>query len=108
MNGHGKSDNCVLPKKLPNKGGGAPSYAEGAEGRELAKGNLVQQNRDHTQRWDTLQHALERIRQAGKRDRELRFTALWHHVYRVESLRKAFFSMKRESAAGIDGVTWRQ
>jgi group II intron reverse transcriptase/maturase len=108
MNGHGKSDNSVLPKKLPNKGGGAPSSTEGVEGRELAKGNLVQQNRDHTQRWDTLQHALERIRQAAKKDRKLRFTALWHHVYRVESLRKAFLSLKRESAAGVDGVTWRQ
>jgi len=44
MNGHGKSDDSVVPMKLPNKGGGAPSSAEGAEGRESAKGNLVQQN----------------------------------------------------------------
>jgi hypothetical protein len=40
MNGHGKSDNFVVPKKLPNKGG-APLSAEGAKGRKLAKGNLV-------------------------------------------------------------------
>jgi len=49
MNGHGKSDDSVVPMKLPNKGGGAPSSAEGAEGRESAKGNLVQQNRVRTQ-----------------------------------------------------------
>lgn len=50
----------------------------------------------------------QRIRQAAKRDRKTRFTALWHHVYRVDCLRKAFLSLKRESAAGVDGVTWRQ
>ena len=108
MNGHGKSDDSAVPRKLPNKGGGAPSSAEGAEGRESAKGNLGQQDRVRTQWWDTLQRALERIRQAAKRDRKTRFTALWHHVYRVDCLRKAFLSLKRESAVGVDGVTWRQ
>jgi len=108
MNGHGKSDGLIVPEKLPNKGGGAPRSAEEVEGRESAKGNLVRQNRVRTQRWDALQDALERIRQAAKRDRKTRFTALWHHVYRVDCLRKAFLSLKRESAAGVDGVTWRQ
>ena len=108
MNGHGKSDDSVVPMKLPNKGDGGPSSAEGAEGRESAKGNLVQQNRVRTQRWDTLQRALERIRQAAKRDRKTQFTALWHHVYRADCLGKAFLSLKRESAAGVDGVTWKQ
>ena len=108
MNGDGKSDDSVVPMKLPNKGDGGPSSAEGAEGRESAKGNLVQQNRVRTQRWDTLQRALERIRQAAKRDRKTQFTALWHHVYRADCLGKAFLSLKRESAAGVDGVTWKQ
>ena len=108
VNGHGKSDDSVIPMKLPNNGGGAPSSANGAEGRGSAKGNLVQQNRVRTQWRDTLQHALERIRQAAKRDRKARFTALWHHVYSVDCLRKAFLSLKRESAAGVDGVTWKQ
>jgi len=108
--------------KLTNNGGGAPSSAEGAEGRGSAsggvvaeeglttppKGNRVQQNTVHTQRWDARQHALERIRQAAKRDRKARFTALWHHVYSIDCLRKAFLSLKKESAAGVDGVTWRQ
>jgi len=94
--------------KLPNNGGGAPSSAEGAEGRGSAKGNRVQQHTVHTQRWDALQHALERIRQAAKRDRKARFTALWHHVYKIDCLRKAFLSLKKESAAGVDGVTWKQ
>jgi hypothetical protein len=64
MNDHGKSDSSILPEKLPNKGRGALRSAEGVEGRELAKGNLVQQNRVRTQWRENLQHALERIRQA--------------------------------------------
>jgi len=67
MNDHGKSDGPVLPRKLPNKGGGAPQPAEEAEGRGPAKGNLVQQNRVRTQWRDALQHALERIRQVAEK-----------------------------------------
>jgi group II intron reverse transcriptase/maturase len=52
--------------------------------------------------------ALERIRQAARRDKGQRFTALLHHVYDVEGLRAAYFGLKREAAAGIDGATWRQ
>ena len=62
MYDHGKSDSLIVPKKLPNKGSGAPRSAEEVEGRGLAKGNLVQQNRVRIQWRDTLQHALERIR----------------------------------------------
>jgi group II intron reverse transcriptase/maturase len=50
---------------------------------------------------------LERIRQAAEKDRRQRFTALLHHVYDVERLRRAYFALKRDAAAGIDGVTWR-
>ena len=49
MYDHGKSDSSILPEKLPNKGCGAPRSAEEVEGRELAKGNLVQQNKVRTQ-----------------------------------------------------------
>jgi retron-type reverse transcriptase len=36
----------------------------------------------------------------------VRFTALWHHVYDVARLREAYLGLKRESAPGVDGVTW--
>ncbi len=55
-----------------------------------------------------LQSALRRIRQAACRDKELRFTSLWHHVYNVDRLRKAYFKLKRKAAAGVDHMTWRQ
>ena len=56
---------------------------------------------------DDLQNALERIRQAAIRDRKLRFTTLWHHVYDIHRLRQAFFKLKRNAAAGFDGETWK-
>ena len=56
---------------------------------------------------DNLPSAMERIRQAACRDKQLRFTALWHHVYNIEHLREAYFSLKRNAAPGVDGETWR-
>ncbi len=55
-----------------------------------------------------LPSALERIRQAACRDKELRFTTLWHHVYSIGRLREAYFSLKRNAAPGVDGETWRR
>lgn len=54
-----------------------------------------------------LPSAMERIRQAACRDKQLRFTTLWHHVYDIEHLRGAYFSLKRTAAPGVDGETWR-
>ena len=54
-----------------------------------------------------LPNAMERIRQAASRDKGLRFTALWHHVYNIEHLHKAYFGLKRNAAPGVDGETWR-
>jgi RNA-directed DNA polymerase len=54
-----------------------------------------------------LPSALTRIRQAARRDRTLRFTALLHHIYHPDRLREAFFRLKRESAPGVDGQTWQ-
>jgi group II intron reverse transcriptase/maturase len=56
---------------------------------------------------DGLPNALERIRHAACRDKRLRFTTLWHHVYNIGHLRKGYFSLKRDAAPGVDGETWR-
>jgi len=37
----------------------------------------------------------------------MRFTALLHHVYNPDTLREAYFRLKREAAPGVDGQTWR-
>ena len=104
-NGSGKSDRPTVPEKSPNNAG--QPVAEGMEGRGLAKGNLRQQNASRTPSWKDALSALERVRQAAKKDRKLRFTALLHHIYNLEMLRMAYFSLKKEAAPGVDGETWR-
>jgi group II intron reverse transcriptase/maturase len=42
----------------------------------------------------------------ARKDRELRFTALLHHIDNPDTLRKAYFRLKREAAPGVDGQTW--
>jgi RNA-directed DNA polymerase len=103
--GREKSDRVVVPGKSPNKAGKAA--AEAMEGRTLAKGNSHERNAPRTQCRTSTQSALERVRQAAKKDRKQRFTALLHHVYDIELLRSAYYSLKRDAAAGIDGETWQ-
>ena len=54
-----------------------------------------------------LPSALDRVRQAACRDKDLQFTSLWHHVYDVQRLREAYLALKRNAAAGVDGQTWQ-
>jgi RNA-directed DNA polymerase len=108
MNGPRESDSFVVPEKPSNKGSGAPQPAEEVEGRELAKGNSVERTRFRTQSRRDLQQALDRVRQVACRDKETRFTALWHHVYDVERLREAYQGVNRRGATGVDRVTWEQ
>jgi RNA-directed DNA polymerase len=105
MNGPGKSDRPAVPTKSPNNTG--QPAAEGMEGSGLAKGNLPQQNASRTPSRTDAPSALERVRQAAKKDKELRFTALLHHIYNLETLRMAYLSLKKEAAPGVDGETWR-
>jgi RNA-directed DNA polymerase len=104
-NGFGKSDRPTVPEKSPNKAGQAA--AEGTEGRGLAKGNLPEQNASRIQSRSNAPSALGRVRQAAAKDKKLRFTALLHHIYNLDTLRMAYFSLKKEAAPGVDGETWR-
>jgi RNA-directed DNA polymerase len=54
-----------------------------------------------------LQNWRERIRQSAQKGKEAKFTSLWHHVYDIETLREAYFGLKRKSAPGMDGETWK-
>jgi RNA-directed DNA polymerase len=113
MNGHGKSDRRVVPTKPPNNDAAqaavaGSSSAEAVEGRRLAKGNPHQQTMLWTQRRVGMSHELERIRQAASRDRKMRFTALFHHVYHLDTLRRAYRGLNSKAAPGVDGMTWQQ
>lgn len=105
MNGQGKSDRPVVPTKSSNNA--KASAAEMMEGRGLAKGNTDQQNASRTLSRINAPSALDRVRQAARKDRKARFTALLHHVT-IDRLREAFFSLKKKAAPGVDGVTWEQ
>jgi len=101
-----KSDGYVVPKKPSNKA--APAAAETVEGRCPAKGNTHQRNASRTQcRKEAAPSELERVRQAARRNKDTKFTALFHHVT-VDRLRKAFLQLRRRAAPGVDGVTWEQ
>src|SRR5215468_6263863 len=105
MNGHGKSDSLVVSKKSPNKAEGPA--AEEMEKRGLAEGNRPKRDKPRTLGRIGLHSALERVGQAAKRERKQQLTALFHHVYNVGRLRKAYAELEREAAPGVDGETWR-
>jgi RNA-directed DNA polymerase len=105
MHDTGKSDSSIVPAKPPNKTG--KPVAEVVEGRGLAKDNAEQQNAPRTQCRTSAPNALERVRQAAKKNRKCRFTNLLHHVT-VDLLRQAFGALRKKAAPGVDGVTWAQ
>ena len=105
MNEHGKSDKPMVPEKSSNKAG--MSAAEGMEGRGLVEGSLRQQNAFRTQSRVDVHSALERVRAVARKDKDTRFTALFHYVCDSKMLEWAFFRLKKEAAPGVDGETWR-
>jgi group II intron reverse transcriptase/maturase len=90
--------------KSPNKAG-RPA-AEVAEQRAGTKRNADQQSTHRTQTRARVTQALNRVRQVARQRKKERFTALLHHV-NVDTLRSAFYALKRKAAAGVDGVTWQ-
>jgi len=103
-----ESDSLIVSGKSSNKICDSKHMAEKMERRRLAKGNRVEQNKGRTLSRETLQSELNRIRQAAEKDRKEQFTSIWHHVYRTDRLREAYFSLKRRGAPGIDGQTWEE
>ena len=104
MHGREKSDRFVVPANHLNK---APSgAAEGGEGRDLTKGNSDRQNAHRTQSRGSAHSALDRVRQAARRDRKARFTALLHHVT-IDRLRACYQRLNPKAAPGVDQETWK-
>ena len=105
MNGLEQSDLAIVPMRAANKG--TSVRAEPTEGRAGTKGNPRGQSTHRTQRRARVTHAAERIRQAATRKPKEKLTALLHHIT-TEALDAAYFSLKKEAAAGVDGVTWHE
>ena len=101
MHEGGKSDRPVLPTKPPNKA----AAAEVVEERGLTKGNTARTAGSGLRAGMSVSQGLDRVRQAAKRDKEARFTALLHHVD-IDCLRDAYRVVNPKAATGVDGVTW--
>lgn len=100
-----KSDSLIVPKKPSNNGA---NPAEMVEGRGEAKGNAERTPASRTQsRKSCASMGLLRVREAARRSRRLRFTALLHHIT-PQLLVDSFYSLQRTAAAGVDGVRWRE
>ena len=105
VHGGGESYSGIVPTKQSNEGGGGPK--EIVEGRPLTKENAEEPNPYRTPSRESGPSGLDRVRQAAKGDAKMRFTALLHHV-NIDLLRSSYYSLKREAAAGVDGVTWQE
>src|ERR1700722_5969572 len=75
--------------------------------------DVVDMNRLHvetaaarTLRRDTASNGLIAVRRAARQSKSVRFTALLHHIT-IDLLKRSYLSLERDSAPGIDGVTWQ-
>lgn len=107
MNALEKSDRPVVPGKTENKAAERYGVAEPLEGRGRTKEKAEQNAMGSTQSGSAMGSGLDRLRQRAKEDKNTRFTALLHHVT-VDLLRDSFLHLQRNSAPGVDGVTWKE
>src|ERR1700757_3315966 len=98
-----KSDSGIVATKPTNKAG--RSVAEPVEPRPGTKGNADQQSTHRAQSRARVTQALGRVRLAARQRKKEQFTALLHHI-NVDTLRTAFYALKRKAAPGVDGMTW--
>src|SRR6266481_3573518 len=91
-----ESDRTILSMNQTNKG--EQSSAEPGEKRMRTKENIVQPSTSPTQ---------SGVREAARKRREERFTALLHQVS-VNLLRDSYYALKRHAAPGVDGVSWQE
>lgn len=101
--GRRESYSAIVPTKRSNESQGGPQ--EVVEGRVLTKENTQQPNSPRTPSRISEPSGLERVRQAAQGNRELKFTALLHHI-NIDLLRSSYYGLKRQAAPGVDGVEW--
>jgi group II intron reverse transcriptase/maturase len=99
-----ESDEGAVPMKRSNNEG--VSSAETGEGRTSPKGNGGETAAARTLGRGTASNALIAVRQAARQNKSVRFTALLHHIT-TDLLKQSYLSLERDSAPGIDGVTWQ-
>lgn len=111
--GEGKSDDCVVPLIPANKGA-----CDGPGG--VGGGKVVDRGEDAIERdipdaepgasgtlRSPMSPGLARLREAARKDRTARFTALLHHVT-PELLTASYYQLNPKACAGVDQMTWDQ
>lgn len=101
----GESDAGIVPRKGPNSEGRPEE--EGPEGRPATRENTGEFAATRTQSRSIASRGLDGVREAARKDKKVRFTALLHHVT-VDLLRGSYYELQRQAAPGVDGVTWQQ
>ena len=101
-----ESDGPIVPRSGRTKPARMRA-AESVEGRGSTKGNATQTLLAPDTEPGKRGMGLWGVREAAKRDKKMRFTALLHHVT-PELLRASYFELKRSAAPGVDGVTWHE
>lgn len=99
-----KSDEGIVPRK-PAKTWVTP--VESVEGRPEAKGKSAARDALPAQDGEGALTFLQRIGQRAKEKPEEKWTTLLSHV-KVPLLREAYQRLRRDSATGVDGVTWEE
>ena len=83
-------------------------WTESEEGRPLIKENTLQPSTSPTQSETSVSQGLEGVRKAAREHKEMKFTALLHHLLiTVGLLRKSFYALKRKAAPGVDAPRGR-
>jgi len=100
-----ESDSGILPMNHSNKE--RTSSAENEEGRPLIKENPPPPHMQPTQSGARVSQGLAGVRKAAREHKEMRFTALLHHLT-VDLLRESFYALKRNAAPGVDGLRWQE
>jgi len=77
------------------------------EGRGSPKGNAASETRPGRRAGQGVPSDLGRVRRVARKDKDVRFTALLHHVD-VDRLRAAYFALRPKAAPGVDDVTWHE
>jgi len=101
-----ESDPGIVPMNQLNKVG-LQATKEVGEGRPGTKENPSSSSMLPTQSGSSVSQGLWRVREAAKRNKKIRFSALLHHVT-TSLLRNCFYALKRQAAPGVDGVTWQE
>ena len=107
MNANGKSDGSIIPTNPANNSGAEP-LAEPAEGRLPAARNTVPSHLARTpSRTKRRSTGLHGVREAAHKSRQLKFTALLHHIDEA-LLTASFYQLKKKAAVGVDQMTWQE